>query len=430
MTDQTQLYPSKSGRYKRVRTVGIPKRWQTVMEGIVDVSRKHPPPVVLVCGMKSSGKSTLARHLVNARLTNRAPSAENLRSDHGMSRGVAYMDLDPGQPEFSPAGQLSLLQLFKPIFGPPFTHPVPQETGLDAECGAARLVRAHTIASTSPRGNPYHFEACAVDLMNCYREELTQLPLIVNYSSWLTAEGVEVLKRLIQMIRPSDMIFLSPEEEPSIILDSIRNAIHETTTLHQLSAQTNKFRTHIPADLRAMQELSYFHLAIPKSGPLQWDARPLARVKSWTATCGGASADISGVMILDHQVPHEQLDRVIDGTVMAVVAYNPDKMDITDLTVAPDPAVSHCIGHVYVRSLQTSTTTTTLDLLAPEQHAIDLAHKRHQAVVLVGGKRDIPSWAYLEESTKLLRTVSKDGEADSKERWKEEIENLPWLQIP
>jgi polynucleotide 5'-hydroxyl-kinase GRC3/NOL9 len=75
------------------------------MENQADASG---PPVILVCGRKNVGKSTLNRFLVN-NLLNRYES-------------VMHLECDVGQGEFTPAGIASLTMVDAPLLGPPFTH--------------------------------------------------------------------------------------------------------------------------------------------------------------------------------------------------------------------------------------------------------------------------------------------------------------------
>jgi hypothetical protein len=74
-------------------------------------------PIAIAVGAKNAGKSTLCQLLVNSLLAQRADaSAVQLASREeadGQGRGpggiVAYLDLDPGQCEFTAAGMISLV---------------------------------------------------------------------------------------------------------------------------------------------------------------------------------------------------------------------------------------------------------------------------------------------------------------------------------
>jgi len=69
-----------------------PEQWQRFVSDLSDSSQLSPAETlcVLVCGSKTTGKSSLARLLVNA-----------LLSKHST---VAFFDTDCGQPELTPPG--------------------------------------------------------------------------------------------------------------------------------------------------------------------------------------------------------------------------------------------------------------------------------------------------------------------------------------
>jgi len=69
----------------------------------------------MICGPKASGKSTLAKVLTNRLLSE---SISRSRSNNQKLPGVAILDLDPGQPEYSTPGQLSLVHIHEYNFGP------------------------------------------------------------------------------------------------------------------------------------------------------------------------------------------------------------------------------------------------------------------------------------------------------------------------
>lgn len=77
--------------------------FQALIEPITLVGESLQTPVVLVRGPKRTGKSTLARTLMNRVLSR--------------YRRVAFLECDIGQTEFTPPGQVSLNVLDRPVFG-------------------------------------------------------------------------------------------------------------------------------------------------------------------------------------------------------------------------------------------------------------------------------------------------------------------------
>lgn len=127
--------------------------WNKEIADLVRTTQKRPR-TVLVCGPKSSGKSTFSRLLANRLMTDEAC----LRA--GASPGIALLDLDPGQPEFSPPGVVSLIHVMEPNLAPPFCHPLHN---------TKNILRSHAIASVTPAMNPEHYLECSLDLVCAVR---------------------------------------------------------------------------------------------------------------------------------------------------------------------------------------------------------------------------------------------------------------------
>ena len=72
---------------------------------------ENTPFIVLVCGEKDMGKSTLMRYLLHRALNHT-----------GSSFALTYMDCDIGQSEFTISGCISYVDVRSPLLGPPHSH--------------------------------------------------------------------------------------------------------------------------------------------------------------------------------------------------------------------------------------------------------------------------------------------------------------------
>ena len=269
---------------------------------------------MIVCGPKGSGKSTFSRILMNNILTKAPPytrSNSQLRSD-----GVALLDLDPGQPEFSPPGEISLTHLRSCNFGAPFTHPVPPPSQ------GNRTVRAHHLGSTSPKDDPVHFLNCASELVFQYRQMLTlypSCPLIVNCSGWIQGSGLEVLTELIYKLKPTEVIYMStsgPTEVVEVLEDTARKS---STLFYTLTSQPSAYMTRTAAELRTMQALSYFHLDDSEVCNLRWNAIPITKMRSFDLSYAGAEQAVLGILILGEAQDPDFLFHVLEGSIVGLV---------------------------------------------------------------------------------------------------------------
>ena len=199
------VFDSASDPLRRIlQPLYVPNEWKTTLDKVSRTERSGVPRV-LVCGAKNSGKSTFARTILNYFITRRPPNGAGQTTNENAPT-VCYLDLDPGQPEFSCPGQLSLLQVRAPILGPPYMH---THTRSDSDF---RLIRAHSIVSTSPREDPQHFLACLQDLLQRYRNLLRTFPLcplVVNTVGWISSEGLLLLKQAVQAIEPSAVVYMN-----------------------------------------------------------------------------------------------------------------------------------------------------------------------------------------------------------------------------
>jgi polynucleotide 5'-hydroxyl-kinase GRC3/NOL9 len=390
---------------------------------------------VMICGPKASGKSTFAKFLTNRLLSPTFGSNLSHISRINRSTGVVMLDLDPGQPEYSAQGQLCLIHLQEPNFGPPFTHPIPGSK--------SRIIRAHTVGAVTPSFDPVLYIECALDLFAYYRNLLSvfpKCPLIINTPGWILGTGLEILVEIIVRCRPTEVIYMS-QDGPHEVVEALREAA-KTTPFLTLPSQASEYTTRTAQHLRTMQAMSYFHLKPANQKVLTWDGRPLTSVPPWEIKYSGEGAGILGIMCYGEQPPPSLLLEAINGSLVAVVVVDdlaavpdsgldsraPIDRDSTDLdallvqshnqdiqtplivqtprenlpyfnpanTISLSPIHSHCIGLAVVRGIDVP--RQRLQVLSPISPAIiQEINEEGKSIVLVSGKFDSPGWAYIEE---------------------------------
>ena len=285
------------------------------------LSADNPRPIsVMLCGPKGSGKSTFCRILANSLLTRMDVHSKSNNSVQGGGR-VAFLDLDPGQPEFSPPGEISLVQLQSYNFGPPFTHPAPLYSKGD------QLVRAHHIGAVTPKDDPDHYVRCALDLWNDYRRILKlypSCPLIINCSGWVLGSGLEILQEFISCMSLTHIIYTSTTGLDEVVGSLMEAAKRVKTPIHTLTSQPSEFATRTAADLRMMQTLSYFHLEEPEGGNLRWNPSPLTEMAPLVVHYAGPRQAIFGIMVLGEEQDPENLMDMLAGCVVGLVAIEDD----------------------------------------------------------------------------------------------------------
>ena len=427
----------------------------------------------MVCGPKSTGKSTFSRLLVNSFLSRAFTQS-----------GVGFLDLDPGQPEYSPPGEVSLLRLKNFNFGPPFTHPMVVEKYGDL------LIRSHHLGASSPKDDILHYLGCAINLLDTYHRSsrIDQYPLVINCSGWTQGAGTEALEAILQSGGITNVVFMgaSGSEQPTDTL--YRRAEVVGAAFHSLSAQPSDLTTRTAAESRMMQTLSYFHLDSPERNNIHWDQTPLYIKKPIYLSYAATSQDIEGVLLLGEEINPDMLANVINGSVLALVTiedkselscymrYSKTAGEVPTDPVSPgvsiwqategnlaevsgqeygtegmhdhnirakqssrlsregmpylfngtgtntplDPYKSRSIGQVLIRSIDKR--NRRLEVLTPLSKTTILSYRaKGMPLVLVQGKLDTPGWSYQEE---YFWAVAMQNERARSLGYKKELELL------
>ena len=278
--------------------------WRAIVDKIVK-GNMTSLPVILVCGAKGSGKSTLTRFLCN-----------HLQSAESCQYGVGLLDLDPGQPEFSPPAEISLIHLKGYNLGTPFSHPV-----VGGRSG--QVIRRHYLGTPNPRDENSHYIKSSQDLFQHYEKTMGRsgLPLVINSCGWVQGSGLDALLALVRSLRPTDIILLET--------DGISDAIH---SLEEVSGQVGSrmqtcrsravisYSARTASDLREMQTFSYFHLARSEHGLTRWTSNPASFQEKLQLSYSEPEQIVNGILLLGDEINFDLLEDAIVGTVLALVA--------------------------------------------------------------------------------------------------------------
>lgn len=138
---------------------------------------------VLICGGKNFGKSTLLRYHVNTMLNK--------------VNKVLVLDLDPGQCEFTVAGNISATVVDEPLFGPNFTHlKRPDYTLHLGMINVADCLRRYV------NGVAKLVNHCSS------HEEYLNMPWVVNTMGMTTDMGVRLITYIITCLKPTTVVQL------------------------------------------------------------------------------------------------------------------------------------------------------------------------------------------------------------------------------
>ncbi|EPX73509.1 AAA family ATPase Grc3 [Schizosaccharomyces octosporus yFS286] len=382
----------------------VPDSWKAFADSMLSTytSNKDVPPKLLVCGPKGAGKSTCCRYITNRLLNS---------SDY-----VAFLDIDPGQPEVIPVGNISLYFMDSPLQGPAFSRLPPN----------SRCFRVHTGEST-PQRDPTHYLASTFRLYAEYQKfnierELEGKPpisLIVNCPGWIKGGGAELLFNLVNQISPTEVAYLSRNYQG--VNQSDRKGIYQHKegipefllqakhfTFSQLESSWQYLPDHSAhrvssADNRTLGLLSYLYFDLERS---VWDfTSSLASRQPLATAFDGPQHGIDAVNIIGEPLNLLDVSKAINGTLLALCAYeisnekewNENQIVKTSEGIPVllndglplDPANAQCFGLVLLR---------TIDLVKKEFHfvgPINLklladADAKGMKIVLERGRLELP----------------------------------------
>ncbi|KAL8946743.1 MAG: hypothetical protein Q9222_006901 [Ikaeria aurantiellina] len=316
----TFLGLSSDDTHKRpLRLLEPPSDWQALISTVLCTKSADQPKQILVCGPKGSGKSTFTRMLINALLTKSGNEHKNNRHIK-LFNSVALLDMDPGQPEYSPPGEISLVQVGSCSFGPPFCHPTADVDGLKF------AFRSHHTGASSPRDDPDHYLQCIIDLLQCYKQILKyqpDLPLVMNAPGWIQGKGLELLTEIIHHSNPSDVVYLSTLG-PLEVVESISLAAGLQTALHLVTSQPVEHAPRSAAVLRMMQTLSYFHLGKSERNNVRWNATPINEMPTISVQYAGPNQSMFAVQLLGPELDPEFLLDALEASVVGLVVIEDD----------------------------------------------------------------------------------------------------------
>ncbi len=136
-------------------------------------------PKILAVGGKGVGKSTFLRYFVNRILPKSGP--------------VLWIDLDPGQAEFTLPGCVSSCIVKKPLLGPNFTHIQNDD------------IKTFYVGGVNVSDLAKRYTECVQQLFNFIAsdEKLSSMPWIVNTMGFNKGLGIRLLKMSANLVKPT-----------------------------------------------------------------------------------------------------------------------------------------------------------------------------------------------------------------------------------
>ncbi|PSN62822.1 hypothetical protein BS50DRAFT_680153 [Corynespora cassiicola Philippines] len=403
-----------------------PEEWHRAVE---DISATGSTASTIVLG--SSGKSTLARRLLNRYLTGFGKTAQPLSAAY-------YLDLDPSKPEYSPQGQISLVLVKEVNLGPSFTHPCT----LPNRPAQNQTLKAHVMPSSTLINFEEHFNSCAEDLFQTYQNHRSQqpsTPLIINTSTTLSTTHFPLLQHFISRTKPAHIIHLGEAESTDTtapMLDTLSLLASKTSSTTHILPSISPLAppSRSPTDLTSMQTLSYFHLNnLPSSSSsstasqnFTWDPKPLSHLPPWDLSYRQTptrTQDFTAILTLHPSTPPSHLLAALNGSVVHLLRTPTPATPLprtqkhglpyfpldraTGLVPLPDPRTSALVCAALVRGYDTA--RGMLEVIVPRAVEGVLYGVEGERTAVVVGAGEVAEWAFVEDAY-LAVSGGREGE--------------------
>lgn len=217
----------------------LDRPWSATIERLGhSMNKQQLPKVIMIIGNKNSGKSTASKAILNTLL---------LRGDSP----VSYLELDPGQPEFSYPYSLSLREITKPVFGMCLPS--------SSSCSIENTVE-HYFGFSSPIHEPKQYIRIIKSLIKSYRKlhALKGNHLVINTPGWIRGYGKEILMEVTQIVNPDFLLLLtsSLDKDHPDNLEILQNLHYQNLDILPGIFNTSKYS---PSQIRNFSKLLYFH---------------------------------------------------------------------------------------------------------------------------------------------------------------------------
>ena len=251
----------KLHQHPSLNLLNISNEWEQCANAFIRSLDQPVPPVasdpfispqparIMVTGPKGSGKSTFCRYLANRIITRKPHSS------------VLFLDADPGQPELSLPGTVTLTRISEPIFSLPHVS-------------AALAFSREEIASVffghaSPANDPAGFVQAVQRCLECLEEG--SVPMIINCHGWMTGIGELTIGAILATAKPTFFVSLDKLGASNDLVPIKGNPLVSDETLFEINKisipigtptvlddSSTKSYTLSPADHRWLRFASYF----------------------------------------------------------------------------------------------------------------------------------------------------------------------------
>lgn len=295
----------------------ISGEWLTIIEKMSLAHKNSSHDMrVMILGGKNSGKSTLLRLLVQHFLYGESSDDE-----------IIYLDLDPGQPEFSPPDCISLNQISR------FSKVLGKHMG---QC-FYEILRQHYLGSNSPQDIPNLYLQSVNELIDHLDEQVFMGTSVVNLPGWIKGFGLNVLNHVIAKYKPTHILMLESKSSKQYSDELNCDSVFESAVRGEYQAQVTKINANFnkmgeskfsAPNLRTFRMLSLFHTQEKSKISLKYDFNPLVTRPPLQISFGFRG--IQGIRFFEEyeDLHKDDIKNSLEGTIVGIYCCPFDVKDL------------------------------------------------------------------------------------------------------
>lgn len=339
---------------------------------------------VIIIGGKNSGKSTFLRVLMENFIASRS-------SEHN-SEDIMYLDLDPGQPEYSSPDCISVNQI-----------------SCDGKVRGAHLGQAfnktlkqYYIGSNSPQDAPTTYLEEINKLFEYLEQESYLGTSFVNIPGWIKGFGINILNFVIERYKPTNIVLLETNTSKKHFDELLIPSHFTDYTGYDYKPEVVELRANFTrsddskfnaSQLRIFKTLAYFHTLERNTIELKYDFAPLVKEAPFQLSFGPHG--IRGISFFEEflNLHPDDLKRALEGTIVAVYScktyISTDSDNAGLLPILKNMPEDTCfIGLAIVHSIDID--NKFMNIYIPDVLGKNVIEESGMNLILFRGKTDTP----------------------------------------
>ncbi|SCV00898.1 LANO_0F09120g1_1 [Lachancea nothofagi CBS 11611] len=301
-----------------ILTLNISKAWSSKLSELSLFHKNNLHDMrVMVLGGKNSGKSTFLRLLLQ----------KFLHTDTEEDEAIFYLDIDPGQTEFSRPDSISLTKIQKDV---ELGNPLGQSNDTP--------LTERYIGTSSPGTFPSQYLQEVNNLMSSFTDEQHMGTTLLNVPGWIKGFGIQILNTVIRGFKPTHIVIIDSDSRKQVFLnefqigptfitpqrESYEPEISRIDGYHGSSASLIQSRFHA-SHLRQFRLLSHFHKTHSSKLQIEYNFTPMVNYAPLRVSFG-VGKSIKAFMIEQNVEGWSDKDikDALEGTIVGIYTTNED----------------------------------------------------------------------------------------------------------